>query len=68
MLSGVNELKKYIEPQHIPEEFGGGFVYDHRTWIRNRMVRSHSATTDMQLYCSTSKFIIFRTMLFHLID
>ena len=38
MLSYIHELKKYIDPSQLPVEYGGQFVYDHKTWIRNRMV------------------------------
>lgn len=55
MLSTTYELLKYVTPDQLPVEFGGNFIYDHKTWLRNRMV-------SFSFYF-VSKFSKFRTKL-----
>ena len=38
MLSTLDELHNYVRPEQLTQEFGGSYDYDHKTWMRNRVV------------------------------
>ena len=40
MLSTLDELYTFVQPDELTQEFGGSYDYNHAAWIQNRMVNS----------------------------
>lgn len=53
----ITRLHKYVNSSHLPEELGGTWVYNHRLWISNRIVRIVALEyPSMNLRCISHSF------------
>jgi len=49
LISTLDELYTYVQPTQLPPEFGGCFDYDHRCWMKNRMVSTGPLLVELIL-------------------